>query len=224
MKPPYLNIILIDDQPIYREGIKQVLESSSQYNVLVSSDDYFVAESILSYRVVDLMLIGITVLMQQKEKIAEHIAKYKDTKVIILATENERFYVTDAIEIGAHGFLLREMDVSSFQRAIKLIYNGILYIHPMATEKLVDAFCNLLNGNVGHTKKDAQCPLHLYTKRECEVLQLLAEGKSNRTIAKELNISEKTVKNHISNLFRKMNVNDRTHAVVLAIRNKWVAI
>lgn len=67
-------------------------------------------------------------------------------------------------------------------------------------------------------------PLHLFTKRECEVLQLLTDGQSNRKIAETMDISEKTVKNHVSSLFKKMKVNDRTQAVVTAIRNNWVTL
>ena len=67
-------------------------------------------------------------------------------------------------------------------------------------------------------------PLHLLTRRECEVLQLLADGKSNRGIGETLFISEKTVKNHVSNILQKMNVNDRTQAVVYAIKNGWVEV
>jgi two-component system, NarL family, response regulator DegU len=67
-------------------------------------------------------------------------------------------------------------------------------------------------------------PLHLLTKRECQVLQLLADGKSNRAVAETLYISEKTVKNHVSNILQKMNVNDRTQAVVAAIRKGWVEV
>ena len=67
-------------------------------------------------------------------------------------------------------------------------------------------------------------PLHLLTRRECEVLQLLADGKSNRAIGETLYISEKTVKNHVSNILQKMNVNDRTQAVVMAIKNGWVEV
>ncbi|MCY7729478.1 two-component system response regulator DegU, partial [Bacillus safensis] len=65
-------------------------------------------------------------------------------------------------------------------------------------------------------------PLHILTRRECEVLQMLADGKSNRGIGESLFFSEKTVKNHVSNILQKMNVNDRTQAVVVAIKNGWV--
>ena len=67
-------------------------------------------------------------------------------------------------------------------------------------------------------------PLHLLTKRECEVLQLLTDGQSNRVIGETLYISEKTVKNHVSSILQKMNVNDRTQAVVMAIKNGWVEV
>lgn len=219
-----LNIILIDHQPIYREGIKQVLETNANFQVLVSSDHYSVVQSVLPYRLVDVILIDVSIALKYGEKITEHLKQYPEMKMIVLASEKERKYVTEAIKIGAHGFLLKEMDVFSFIEAIRLVKSGTSYIHPIATEELVNEFQHLTKKDETKAEERAQCPLHLYTKRECEVLQLLAEGKSNRAIATALNISEKTVKNHVSNLFRKMNVNDRTHAVVLAIRNKWVEL
>lgn len=82
----------------------------------------------------------------------------------------------------------------------------------------------MLNLNDEEEQPKVRRPLHLYTKRECEVLQLLTDGKSNRQIAEALNISEKTVKNHVSSLFKKMKVNDRTQAVVTAIKNNWVEL
>jgi len=223
-KKEEINIILIDHQPIYREGIKQVLETSANFQVLVSSDHYSVVQSVLPYRLVDVILIDVSMALKNSEQITEHLKQYPEMKMIVLASEKERKYVTEAIKVGAHGFLLKEMDVYSFIEAIRLVKNGTSYIHPIATEELVNEFQHLIRRDEAKTKEQAQCPLHLYTKRECEVLQLLAKGKSNRAIASELKISEKTVKNHVSNLFRKMNVNDRTHAVVLAIRNKWVEL
>jgi two-component system, NarL family, response regulator DegU len=76
----------------------------------------------------------------------------------------------------------------------------------------------------GQQRQEVRLPLHLLTRRECEVLQLLADGKSNRGIGEALFISEKTVKNHVSNILQKMNVNDRTQAVVMAIKNGWVEV
>lgn len=217
-----INIILIDYQPIFREGIKRVLESESSFHVLVNSDDYSVVTTILPYQRIDVLLIDIHNLIEHKEKIQQDLLTHGNTKVVVLATENERRRVIEAVEIGAHGFILKEMDIYSFIDAIHIVCNGKAYIHPTAASELLDEYRALTSGVNDVIKVER--PIHLYTRRECEVLQKLAEGKSNRAIAEELRISEKTVKNHVSNLFRKMKVNDRTQAVVTAIRNNWVEL
>src|SRR5690625_764504 len=113
------------------------------------------------------------------------------------------------------------MDIFTFIDAVKAVHRGLSYIHPIVTNTLIEDYRKL---SKGEPEQAVQRPIHLYTKRECEVLQLLTDGQSNRQIAETLNISEKTVKNHVSSLFKKMNVNDRTQAVVTAIRNHWVEL
>ena len=96
-------------------------------------------------------------------------------------------------------YLLKEMDKKSFLHAIEIIISGDAYIHPNVTHNLVEDYRRLLNGErKDDTNKPFARPYHLYTKRECEILQLLTDGKSNRKIAETLEISEKTVKNHVS--------------------------
>src|SRR5699024_10768483 len=146
----------------------------------------------------------------------EILNEHKTTQIIVLAYAGEENYVTEAVRLCVHGYLLKEMDIYAFVDAIKAFYNGMSYIHPVITNTLSEDYRKF-------TKREEDTivrqPTHLYTKRECEVLQLLAEGQSNRKIAETLNISEKTVKNHVSSLFKKMKVNDRTQAVVTAIKN-----
>src|SRR5699024_10072925 len=123
-------------------------------------------------------------------------------KVIIISSENDEKNITEMIRAGVHGYLLKEMGIHAFIDAIKLVKQGTVYIHPAASDTLVKDYRKLMQ-----EKNEVNVPLHLYTKRECEVLQLLADGQSNRKIAKTLNVSEKTVKNHVSSLFKKMKVN-----------------
>src|SRR5690625_7459425 len=119
------------------------------------------------------------------------------------------------------------MNTESLNEAIKVVYEGVSYLHPKVKHNLVQEYRRLSNDDskgVSLNDIEYKKPLHLLTRRECQVLQLLADGKSNRAIAEELIISEKTVKNHVSNILQKMNVNDRTQAVVKAIRNGWVQV
>lgn len=117
------------------------------------------------------------------------------------------------------------MDIDSFTQAIEAVLDGMYQVDQKMSHYVVKGYIEVSEQITGEPEQSKhQCPSHLYTKRECEVLQLLASGMSNRKIAEELNISEKTVKNHVSSLFKKMNVNDRTQAVITAIRNDWVSI
>lgn len=135
--------------------------------------------------------------------------------------------MTHALKTGASGYLLKEMDVDALIEAVKVVAEGGSYIHPKVTHNLVREFRRLAENaakkNSGY-KANIRRPYHLLTRRECEVLQLLAEGKSNRKIGEALYISEKTVKNHVSNILQKMNCNDRTQAVVEAIKRGWVEV
>src|SRR5690606_39982262 len=107
--------------------------------------------------------------------------------------------------------MLKEMDADEIVEAIKVVSNGGSYLHPKVTKNLVAEFRRLSEhenkGNFHQT--EIRRPFHLLTKRECEVLQLLTDGQSNRTIDETLFFSEKQVKNHESSIFKKMNVNDR---------------
>src|SRR5699024_5953398 len=143
-------------------------------------------------------------------------------KVMILSIHDDESYVTHALKTGASGYMLKEMDSDELIEAVKIVADGGSYIHPKVTHKLVNEYRRIVNSGskgMGYQQPEVQMPLHLLTSRECEVLQLLSDGKSNRSIGDALFISEKTVKNHVSNILQKMNVNDRTQAVVTAIKN-----
>src|SRR5574342_847985 len=161
------------------------------------------------------------------EATRELVDKYPDTKIIILSIHDDENYVTHALQTGAIGYLLKEMDADALIEAVKVVAEGGSYLHPKVTHNLVNEYRKLAagvarSGGAYLQTMEIRRPLHLLTRRECEVLQMLADGKSNRGIGEALFISEKTVKNHVSNILQKMNVNDRTQAVVVAIKNDWV--
>jgi two-component system response regulator DegU len=158
---------------------------------------------------------------------ADLVRYFPDTRVIILSIHDDESYVTHALKTGAQGYLLKEMDSESLIEAIRVVKDGGSYLHPKVTHNLVQEYRRLAKENLvvyGENGMEVQKPLHILTKRECQILQLLADGKSNRLVAETLYISEKTVKNHVSNILQKMNVNDRTQAVVSAIRKGWVEV
>lgn len=220
-------IIIIDDHQLFREGVKRILEFEESFEVVAEGDDGSDIISLYRNYLPDVVLMDIN--MPGKNGVdatKELIQEFPDAKVIMLSIHDDESYVTHALKSGALGYMLKEMDADEIVEAIKVVANGGSYLHPKVTKNLVAEFRRLSEhenkGNFHQT--EIRRPFHLLTKRECEVLQLLTDGQSNRAIGETLFISEKTVKNHVSSILQKMNVNDRTQAVVTAIKNGWVEV
>jgi two-component system, NarL family, response regulator DegU len=221
------NIVIIDDHQLFREGVKRILEFEASFNVVAEGDDGSEAINLVESHEPDVVLMDINMPETNGvEATRELMNKYPDTKVIILSIHDDENYVNHALKTGALGYLLKEMDSEALIDAVKVVAEGGSYVHPKVTHNLVAEYKRLANAQNtgGFQQSEVRRPLHLLTRRECEVLQMLADGKSNRGIGEALYISEKTVKNHVSNILQKMNVNDRTQAVVTAIKNGWVEV
>ncbi|WP_175990085.1 response regulator transcription factor [Bacillus sp. Marseille-Q1617] len=221
------NIVIIDDHQLFREGVKRILEFEPSFNVVAEGDDGSEAMNLVESHEPDVVLMDINMPETNGvEATRELMNKYPDTKVIILSIHDDENYVNHALKTGALGYLLKEMDSEALIDAVKVVAEGGSYVHPKVTHNLVAEYKRLANAqnSGGFQQSEVRRPLHLLTRRECEVLQMLADGKSNRGIGEALYISEKTVKNHVSNILQKMNVNDRTQAVVTAIKNGWVEV
>ena len=222
-------IVIIDDHQLFREGVKRILDFEPTFEVVAEGDDGSEAIELVEKYQPDVIIMDINMPNRNGvEATAELIEKYPESKVIILSIHDDENYVTHALRTGATGYLLKEMDADALIEAVKVVADGGSYLHPRVTHNLVKEY-RRLSADEGESDKyispvEIRRPLHLLTRRECEVLQLLADGKSNRGIGEALFISEKTVKNHVSNILQKMNVNDRTQAVVVAIKNGWVEV
>lgn len=222
------NIIIIDDHQLFREGVKRILDFEETFAVLAEGDDGAEALALVEEHKPDVVIMDINMPeVNGVEATRKLVDKYPDTKVIILSIHDDENYVMHALQSGALGYLLKEMDAEELVEAVKVVAAGGSYLHPRVTHNLIADYRRLSNDDgkgKGFQQSEVVRPLHLLTRRECEVLQLLADGKSNRGIGESLYISEKTVKNHVSNILQKMNVNDRTQAVVTAIKKGWVEV
>ena len=220
-------IIIVDDHQLFREGVKRILDFEDTFNVVAEGDDGIDVVELYRLHNPDVVLMDIN--MPGKNGVdatADLIAEFPNAKVVMLSIHDDESYVTHSLKSGALGYMLKEMDADEIVEAIKVVAAGGSYLHPKVTRNLVAEFRRLSEhenkGNFHQT--EIRRPFHLLTKRECEVLQLLTDGQSNRSIGETLYISEKTVKNHVSSILQKMNVNDRTQAVVTAIKNGWVEV
>ncbi|RFU63956.1 response regulator [Peribacillus glennii] len=223
------SITIIDDHQLFREGVKRILDFEPSFEVVAEGDDGSEAMDIVEEHNPDVVIMDINMPnINGVEATKMLVDRYPDTKVIILSIHDDENYVQHALKTGASGYLLKEMDADALIEAVKVVADGGSYLHPKVTHNLVREYRRLASDERADGDSslpvEIRRPLHLLTRRECEVLQLLADGKSNRGIGETLYISEKTVKNHVSNILQKMNVNDRTQAVVLAIKNGWVEV
>ncbi len=212
-----ISIVIADDHSMVREGIKQILELDGDIVVNGEAGDGKQCIDLLDKVSTDVLLLDINMPNMNGLKVLQHLReKKKNIKVLILTIHNEVEYLVRAVEIGVDGYVLKDSDSSVLKKAIYSLYRGETFIQPELTPMLKE---RLEEKNSLSSSYDDSL-----TRREIEVLKLLAEGLFNKEIAYTLDISEKTVKNHVSNIFKKINVSDRTQAAVYAIKNNLVDI
>lgn len=208
-----IEIIIADDHMMIREGLKQLLELDGTMKVIAEANDGEECLNLLNKRIhPDILLLDINMPKKNGIEVLEYIKQNKiPVKVLILTVHNEVEYLLKAVDIGIDGYLLKDSSYDELKEAIDVIISGNTYIQP----SLLPA----LNESMEDYALDKE-KIEWLTKRELDVLRLISEGCSNKKISDELTISERTVKNHISHIFRKIVVEDRTQAAVFAIRNK----
>ena len=223
-----IKIVIVGDHQLFREGVKRILDFENTFEVVAEGDDGTEVVALYEEFIIQMLfLMDINMPRMNGIEATEQLIKnILMRKVIILSIHDDGSYVTHALKTGALGYMLKEMDAEAIVEAIKVVSTGGSYLHPKVTHNLVEEFRRLSDREHkgAFQQHDIRLPYHLLTKRECEVLQLLTDGQSNRTIGETLFISEKTVKNHVSSILQKMAVNDRTQAVVSAIKNGWVEV
>jgi len=227
-----ISIVLVDDHQLFREGVKRILEMEKEFRVVGEGADGEEAYRLAEHYKPDVLLMDINMPNVNGVSAAEQVISVSPkTRVIILSIHDDEGYVYRTLRSGASGYLLKEMGTNDLVEAVRVVASGGAYIHPKVTGKLIEEFRRLSEQEGAadrFTSDDSQSVdprlIESLTRREREVLQLMAEGKSNRAIGEFLFISEKTVKNHVSSILQKLNVQDRTQAVVISIKNGWVKL
>ena len=211
-----IRILLADNQILIREGIKKIFERDDKLEVVC---EVYNGEDCLEKIKIenpDVIIIGINIPKKNGIEVLKELRKRKsDVKVIFLTNHDEIEYINYIMENGANGYLIKDVDSSELFDAVYSVVRGERYIQKNIESKF-NSYKELLNSD---RNKIVQL-----TTRELEVLKKLTVGMLNKEIATNLNISERTVKNHIFSIFKKIEVTDRTQAAIFSIRNKLVDI
>ena len=211
-----IKIMITDDHSMIREGLKNLLELDGDIEVIAEAVDGEDCLDKLLTVTPDVLLLDINMPKMNGLEVLKKLKERKSkVKVLVLTVHNETEYLMKAVEIGINGYVLKDSESSELKKAICAINDGENYIQPSLIPSLNS---KMIEKNEDEIKIDS------LTKRELQVLKELAIGKFNRDIAKEMEISERTVKNHISSIFKKLDVTDRTQAAVFAIKNDLIKI
>jgi DNA-binding NarL/FixJ family response regulator len=207
-----IRVLIADDHQLFRQGLRQLLELEPDIEVVGEVGDGLKVQEAVENLKPDVVLMDIN--MPTVDGVAatrEIVRSNPNIGVIILTMYKEDSYVFQAIRAGARGYLLKSASSSEVVDAVRAVYRGASLLDPMMTTKVLKEF-RRLSETLG-----ADDGLGGLTETEIKILKLVAAGLSNRDIARELNFAESTVKNKLSVLFEKINVEDRTQAAIYAI-------
>lgn len=215
-----IKVLIVDDHHVVREGISAILKIADDIEVLGEAKDGQEAIEKARTLLPDVVLIDISMPLMDGVTATRAIKReHPHMGVVALTMYEEEQYIYDIIRAGATGYLLKNTHSSELTKAIRAIYRGESMINPSVASKILSEFSQLSAGKGRKVRVD-----HDLTDREMSVIRLLAEGKTNKEIANALDLSEKTVKNHVRNIFHKLHAYDRTHAAMLALRKGLIAL
>jgi NarL family two-component system response regulator LiaR len=211
-----IKVLIVDDHQVVRQGLRTFLELHGDISVVGEADDGVKAVEMVLQLQPDVVLMDLV--MPHMDGIAatqKLRATGSPAKIIALTSFSEDDKVFPAIQAGAASYLLKDVSPDDLVEAIRAVYHGEARLHPDITRKLME--------QVSKPRSNTQeIPKEGLTERELEVIRLVAMGRNNREIARELFISEKTVKTHISNILGKLNLEHRTQMAIYAIKNNIV--
>ena len=209
-----IKIILIDDHTLFRSGIKALLSRQSDFDVIGEAADGFTGIKLVEQMRPDIVLLDLDMpVMNGRETLAQILSSNPQQTVVMLTVSEDNDDLTECMRIGARGFLLKNINADFLLESIRKAVDGDNVFSPEMTSRLVQSLISPSPSRSDHL-------LEQLTPREMEILGYLAAGHSNKIIARHLNLAESTVKVHVQNLLRKLNLSSRVQAAVYAVQHK----
>lgn len=221
-----IQVLIVDDHPLFRRGVRWSLESESDILVVGEAGDGQSAVQQADQLVPDVVLIDINMPVMSGLEVTRILKRrHPQTGVIVFTMHEDDEQLFHAIRVGAAAYITKDVEASEVIKLIRRVARGEYLINenvlsrPFVATRVLDQFREL--SQMEQSTEGVFSPL---TPREVEILDCVAQGNSNKEIARILSISDQTVKNHITSILRKLAVNDRTQAVIYALRHGWIKL
>ncbi|HEY9422349.1 MAG TPA: response regulator transcription factor [Thermoanaerobaculia bacterium] len=212
-----IRVALIDDQTLLRKGLRGLLDLTEDIRVVAEASDGEEALALIAGTELDVVLLDVRMPKLTGVEVLKRLRQEgRQLPTILLTTFDDDTALLEGIRAGARGFLLKDVSFERLTEAVRLVAAGETLIRPVVTERILRGLENL---NPEFESLDLPDPL---SRKETEVLRLMAGGYSNREIADALGTTEGTIKNHVSNVLSKMGVRDRTRAVLKALERGYI--
>jgi DNA-binding NarL/FixJ family response regulator len=210
-----VRVLVVDDQELFRRGLIMLLSGDTDIEVVGEAADGITATELATTTAPDVILLDVRMPRRTGVEACRAIKEaVPATKIIMLTVSDEEADLYESVKNGASGYLLKDSSIEEVAQAIRVVNEGQSLISPSMAVKLIDEFKQMSK------PEREQGPALRLTERELEVLRLVAKGLNNREVAKELFISENTVKNHVRNILEKLQLHSRMEAVMYAMREK----
>jgi len=216
-----IRTLIVDDHALFRRGLEIVLVTEPDIEVVGEASDGAEAVEKAGESLPDVVLMDVRMPRSSGIEACRAIKEVAPSaRIVILTMSDEEDDLFEAIKAGASGYLLKDIPLDEVADTVRAVYGGQSLINPSMAGKLLTEFATLARRE--DTEPPQQLPAPKLTDREMQVLRLVARGMNNRDIAKELFISDNTVKNHVRNILEKLQIHSRMEAVMVAVREKLV--
>ncbi|MEY4519898.1 MAG: hypothetical protein RLZZ499_2498 [Cyanobacteriota bacterium] len=212
-----IRILLVDDQRIIRQGLRSLLESQADFQIVGEAENGKIAIALVEQlydtpEQPDLILMDVRMPVMDGVAAIKKLSQFSSIPVLVLSTFDDDEYITQAMQFGAKGYLLKDTAIEEIANAIRTAIKGYTQLGPGLFQK----FLTTSSQHYYPQSQELATTLQALSPREKEVLSLIAQGASNKEIAHELYISERTVKAHVTSILSQLNLRDRTQAAILA--------